>query len=229
MGFPGIFHGVLREGTEKAEFTIGGNAPDETVTPLLDRCERELLACIEPKYSYRIFEIGDISDGKVFLPNMSSPIESRDLAAFLENCTHAVMMCATIGSAADALIRRLQVTDMAAAVITDAFASAAAEQVCAAFDEMLIGKYPGKYLTWRFSPGYGDLPLSFQKVLLGAVDSARSAGITLNASGLMNPMKSVSALCGISDEPLPARKRGCACCKMNNNCAYRKRGLRCEL
>ena len=206
-----------------------GKAPDdELITGLLDRCERELLKCIEPKYSYRISEIEHIDGDKIYFSDIAEPAESRDLAELLSGCSRAVLMCATIGSGADTLIRRMQINDMAAAVVTDAFASAAAEQVCLAFDEMLKKKYPDKFITWRFSPGYGDLPLSFQRTLLAAVNSARTAGITLDSSGLMNPIKSVSAVCGISDTELPARKKGCACCRMKNSCAYRRRGTRCE-
>ena len=205
-----------------------GEKHDAAIEDLLDRCEKDLLNCIAPKYSYKVMKIESISGGKIFLDGAAEPVESHDLAELLAGCSHAVLMCATLGSGADALIRRLQINDMAAAVVTDAFASAAAEQVCAAFDEMLKEKYPDKYITWRFSPGYGDLPLSFQRILLSAVNSARTAGITLDASGLMNPIKSVSAVCGISENELPARKKGCSCCRMKNSCAYRKRGTRCE-
>lgn len=40
------------------------------------------------------------------------------------------MMCATIGSEIDKLIRISQISDMARAVVLDSFASVAVEQVC---------------------------------------------------------------------------------------------------
>ena len=51
--------------------------------------------------------------------------------------------------------------------------------------------------TRRYSPGYGDLPLSVQPALLDALDAGRRLGVTLTESLLMVPMKSVTAVVGI--------------------------------
>lgn len=47
------------------------------------------------------------------------------------------MMCATIGSEIDKLVRISQISDMARAVVLDSFASVAVEQVCQKVDEIL--------------------------------------------------------------------------------------------
>ncbi len=49
----------------------------------------------------------------------------------------------------------------------------------------------------RFSPGYGDLPLETQRDFIRLLDATRKAGITLNESCLMNPLKSVTAIAGV--------------------------------
>ena len=51
----------------------------------------------------------------------------------------------------------------------------------------------GLTLSPRFSPGYGDAPLSCQGALLSWLE-ARRIGISLTAGGLMLPEKSVTAL-----------------------------------
>ena len=49
----------------------------------------------------------------------------------------------------------------------------------------------------RFSPGYGDLPLSLQPEVIRATGADRRLGITLSSSLLMTPKKSVTAIKGI--------------------------------
>jgi len=82
------------------------------------------------------------------------------------------------------------------------------------------------YLTDRFSPGYGDLPLEVQPALLEAAQAHR-IGVTAAPSLMMIPQKSVSALIGLSDRPQMARIRGCAFCRMNQTCTLRKAGKSC--
>ena len=203
----------------------GDSVPQGAFRDTVEESQRRLLECISPSYTYRVVPIEDISAESVTFAGITA--DSRDLSEMLSECHTVVLMCATLGAKADNLIRRLQTEDMAKAVAADALASAAVEQVCGKFDEMLAAKYPGSFFTMRFSPGYGDLPLEFQKTLLAVLDSARRTGITLNSSGLMSPMKSVSAICGMADKPLPQKISGCVRCKMKETCAFRKRGMRC--
>ena len=49
----------------------------------------------------------------------------------------------------------------------------------------------------RFSPGYGDLPLSLQKEIFALLDCGRSIGVALGENLLMSPSKSVTAIVGV--------------------------------
>ena len=93
----------------------------------------------------------------------------------------------------------------------------------------LAARFPGLYLTDRFSPGYGDLPLSLQPGLCAVLDAERRVGIHVTSSFLMNPGKSVTAVIGLADKPQMARIRGCAWCVMRNTCTLRKGGKSCGL
>ena len=53
----------------------------------------------------------------------------------------------------------------------------------------------GCKLSMRYSPGYGDWPLSVQPTLLKLLNGER-IGITLDSSNIMTPRKSVTALLG---------------------------------
>jgi len=55
----------------------------------------------------------------------------------------------------------------------------------------------GEGLVSRFSPGYGDLPLDYQRTLLSVLDTSRKIGVSLTDSLLMVPSKSVSAIVGV--------------------------------
>jgi cobalamin-dependent methionine synthase I len=52
-------------------------------------------------------------------------------------------------------------------------------------------------LTPRFSPGYGDFPLSYQRVLIDLLDAPRVLGVSVTPSDLLVPVKSVTAVVGI--------------------------------
>lgn len=114
-------------------------------------------------------------------------VESRKLADNLRGTSRALLFCATCGSYFDRKIAaaRLQPSQ---AVIWDAVGTAAIEQFCDGFCA------EQKTVRSRFSPGYGDLPLAFQKELLQWLRATQTIGVGLTDSLLMTPTKSVSAI-----------------------------------
>ena len=146
----------------------------------------------------------------------------------LAECGRAVLLACTLGSGFDARLAAAQARDMARAVIVDACGSALVENGCDAAEREIAARFPGLYLTDRFSPGYGDLPLSLQPAVCAALDTPRRLGLYVTESLLLNPVKSVTAVIGLSDRPQMARIRGCAYCQMRQTCALRKGGKHCE-
>jgi 5-methyltetrahydrofolate--homocysteine methyltransferase len=116
---------------------------------------------------------------------------------------------------------------MAKAVVLDSFASVAIEQLCNKADKILAEKYKDSYLTFRFSPGYGDYPLELQREFLNILDAPRKIGLTVNDSFLLTPTKSVTAIIGISPSEIERKKRGCATCNMRGKCLYVRKGEHC--
>lgn len=203
------------------ESSIGGTAEQ-----YLDECEERILRSLAPKFLYKYFPL-DRENGRPIIKGCTLSLEGNDAAKHLEDCTGIIIMCATIGPAADRLIRVLQIEDMAKAVIADAFAGAAVEQVCDEAEQTIRQEFPDKYFTWRYSPGYGDFPIEIQKTLLDVLDAPRKIGLCASESSMLTPVKSVTAVIGVSDTPLPSRKRGCITCNMRETCAFRKRGTHC--
>ncbi len=153
-----------------------------------------------------------------------------DIREILLPCREAVLLAVTLGAGMEQEILRREVTDMAEALILDACASVAAENVCDRFEESLRAELAeeGLYLTSRFSPGYGDFPIEYQRELCEVLNTARRIGLTVTDSCIMVPRKSVTAVMGIAEEPQELRKRGCEACSLFLHCTYRKRGINCE-
>ncbi len=148
-------------------------------------------------------------------------INSRSLERNLERCHEVFLFAGTIGLEADRKIKREEVNSETAGVITDAAASAAVEAGCNLLNARLgeLSEKEGNFLRPRFSPGYGDFPIDYQKGLLALLSASKHIGITLTPSVLMLPTKSVSALIGISPTPA-ACKNGCLNCE-KTDCPYR--------
>ena len=79
----------------------------------------------------------------------------------------------------------------------------------------------GFYVRPRYSPGYGDLSLTYQAEFLRVLEATKKIGIVLSEGGVMIPEKSVTAVMGLSREQTKCHIEGCESCR-NKNCAYRR-------
>lgn len=205
---------------------LGVRGPaDEALRSQMTVLATELSSRIIPRKTWRVFPLSPSGQG-ILLGNILLP--GRSAAGMLAECTACALMVCTLGADFDAWLRQLQARDMARAVVLDALGSAFIEAACDDVEKEIAGRFPKRYLTDRFSPGYGDLPLILQPELLAAAE-ARRIGVTVTETCLMAPQKSVTALVGIADAPQAARIRGCAYCAMNKTCTMRKAGITCEL
>lgn len=194
--------------------------PDEATAALLQKAETALRGAAQPRAVWLECALRDL------------PLENtgHDLGRHLRDCEKAVLLAVTLGAGADRLLQRLSATDMPLAVAADAAASTLTEQVCDAIERSLRQEYAAKnlFITGRYSPGYGDCPLSLQSVFAACLDTARKIGLTVGSSGLLLPRKSVTAILGISPKPVTGYRAGCAHCVLQKTCQYRKRGVSCE-
>ena len=56
--------------------------------------------------------------------------------------------------------------------------------------------------TSRFSPGYGDFDIGFQKEIFKLLNCPKNIGLSLCDSFIMSPSKSVSAIIGLKTKEL---------------------------
>ena len=178
---------------------------------------------------YDMRKVAAILKGKTIAPGVSLSISpgSRQVLTMLADCGRVALLGCTLGAEFESMLRAEQARDMAKAVLLDACGSAWVESGCDEAEREIAARFPGQYLTDRFSPGYGDLPLSIQPAICGALDLGRRLGVHVSERFLMNPTKSVTALIGISDRPQMARIRGCAYCTMRETCMLCKGGKHC--
>lgn len=190
--------------------------PDSALRQQMTSLAQELQERIKPRFVWTLTDAASLD------------LPGRMAAKLLDGCQHAAVLVCTLGAEFDLWMKRLQARDMSRAVMLDALGSAWVEAGCDAAEDAIRVRFPGMYLTDRFSPGYGDLPMDVQPAL-AAMAGAGRIGVTVTDSMLMNPQKSVTAIVGIADTPQPARVQGCAYCALNKTCQYRKAGKTCHV
>jgi len=201
----------------------GTHAPDERTDALLSDCARELEGLSTVRHTARRY--ADFAWDENGVSIGGARFESRQLAAALAGCEQAIAFCATLGAAADLLRMRYLQTDLTKAAVMDAAQSAYIEQVCdeACAALRLRCAREGYALTPRFSPGYGDLPLSDQPMLLALANAPKQIGLTCSESFMLTPQKSVTAIIGLTrGEPACGGER-CAVCEGRETCRFRRR------
>lgn len=199
--------------------------PPEELEQAVTKAKAQLLELARPKAVWKRFPL---KEGK--LTGTTLDLEGRDIRDHLRGCDEVLLMAATLGHEVEQLLLRSQVKDLSHALVLDCCASAAIESVSDDLEEELrvMAAGEGKHLTGRYSPGYGDYPLTQQKQLCELLDVQRQIGLTLTASGLMVPRKSVTAVLGLSNTPPHKKKRGCERCSLRDTCELRKGGRSCE-
>ncbi|MBE6602361.1 MAG: Vitamin B12 dependent methionine synthase activation subunit [Ruminococcaceae bacterium] len=174
---------------------MGCRAETEDVSMLIDSVIEEARPILQYRVCYRE---AALQQNGASLSFCSLSVESRMLAKCLENCTGVILFAATVGLPFDRLLAKYTHTSPSRAVALQALGAERVESLCNAFMKTLQDEYApkGYALKPRFSPGYGDLSLSFQADLFRVLDCPKRIGVTLCENCLMSPSKSVTAIVG---------------------------------
>ena len=198
---------------------------DASLQAMVEQCAGTMLETACPRWAHRAFPIS-LEPGGVRL-STGLLLPGQDILSHLQGCTQVEVFCATLSAQVDRVIRQAESQDMLRALCLDCCATAAVEQLCDQVEVRLHAEYPGCFFPFRFSPGYGDLPLSLQGSLLTLLDAPRKLGLCANSSHILTPRKSVTALIGVSHTPVDRAKRSCLSCPAGGHCQYRKAGGHC--
>ncbi len=199
----------------------------------IEKCREKTKTIINPRFIFRKYKIDKIkkdnSKNQIRLQNTNFILESNDLYNLLSNCDECMMISSTLGLEIEKEIRRLTYTNLTEGIIVDACATTAIEEVCDIIQgnikqELLIQK---KYITSRYSPGYGDLDITKNLEINNLLNSSKEIGLMVNDSGIMIPRKSVVAIIGISCDEIKVKKNSCENCSNRHSCNYKKEGDSC--
>ena len=109
-------------------------------------------------------------------------------------------MAVTLGTRSEMLLRREYALSPTDGLIADACASSMVEQAADALNGIIDEQATAHdaVATWRFSPGYGDLPLSCQRDVLRLSGADKALGLRVNEADLLVPAKSIAAVIGLA-------------------------------
>lgn len=156
---------------------------------------------IKPSVHYRILQPGAMDNDVVQLDE-TVEFTSAKLAKTLKNAEKIVCFVGTIGTGVEHEINRLlDKQKLADAYILDAMASVAVENMIDRFQDLMENRFSAedRTVTYRFSPGYCDWPVTQQKKLFNIFDN-KEIDVELLDSCLMKPRKSVSGVFGITHQ-----------------------------
>lgn len=188
--------------------------PSERIDQLLP----DALSHVHARVCYDSFPVHMAADGSVDLG--FALVSSHSLCHLLHSSSQCILFAATIGIDYDRYMARISRLSQADGWLLHALGTERIETLCNAFEKHLLSE--GYHLTRRFSPGYGDVPLSLQRDVFHTLDCPRKIGLTLNDSLIMSPSKSVTAILGLTNSSDPPGF-SCADCSLTS-CAFRFSG-----
>ena len=154
---------------------------------------------LKPMGIYRVLQVETRNQEEINFIGSSFKIQSRQVSKMLMHADPVILFMVTIGPHIEEKVKELFDEDeMARGVILDAIGSETTDAVADRMHHVIIkemAQSEGYTTTPRFSPGYGDWPVTVQKDFLKACGGDR-IGISVNDSFLMTPRNSVSAVLG---------------------------------
>lgn len=189
----------------------------------IEECElkkiKEAMQVIKDKSCFRIIDKKYSLDDSIVKKFMNDN-PSEDLKFYLKGCNKILIVIATLGIEIDRIIKKETIMDMSNAVILDGAASAWLEvSTDKAQENMKLEAH-----TFRFAPGYGDIPIEWNSFFATDMMADKKIGVTLSESGLFIPQKSMLGIIGIGSDKA---KKQCGNCIRKSSCALRKQSVRC--
>jgi len=189
---------------------------DDKTNVLIDECIKEVQEIAHFKVVTREF---DLKHQPLCIQEMDLLLESKDLAFYFQECQKCLVIACTLGIQIDRKIKYYEHIDMAKAIVFDAVSSRYLEECCDDYEKTLnLGIH-----TFRFAPGYGDLPLALNIPLSRVLQIDKKIGVSINDGGLFIPMKSMLGIIGIGK----SFQKTCLSCIRKEYCELRKGGTRC--
>lgn len=214
----------------------GGQAIDAQLERRIELCIEQLELSINPKGVRRTFRVDATATDNEGLPciqleGTEITLTGRDIYRHLKDASFCTVIACTLGMDCERRLRTLASQQALDAALLDAACSSYIEAAVEQMDRDVRARAAeaGLNANWRFSPGYGDCPLSAQPSILAALNASRLLGLTVTTTNLLMPTKSVTAFIGLFDGPVhdTNTRPTCNICRLRPSCAFRARGETC--
>lgn len=224
---------------------------DENINRLIKESTAEIKELINFRYLYKKYPIKTVADGIEIL-NTTLILKGDSIKKHLSNSEEVYLLAATLGAQVDKKISFYEKISVTKSMVFDACATTAIEEGCdqveAEIKEKAL-KEGNKDITFRYSPGYGDLDIDIQKEFLNILDAPKKIGLTASKYNMLIPTKSVTAIIGVIAEKTEKNKeeskvnnnesknieardiefeqRQCRQCLLDDDCELRRKGIYC--
>lgn len=190
---------------KKVVYSLLGYKKEKTKLPqkMFDRIEaafEEAEKLIDAKGVFIIRQIKE-KGNLICLQNSQTTILGQSAKDLLKNSFAVIFMAVTIGSGLEKLTGQYtKEKQFENALVLDTIGSEAAEASANALNSYLLtlARQAKNTLTRRFSPGYGDLPLTFQNDMYRELSLDRLK-IVLDKKHILFPRKTVTAIIGVEE------------------------------
>lgn len=185
----------------------------------IDYCFNILDELVTFKYVYKKYHLNINQDTTQFL-DTNLVIKSKSLTKHLKTCQQAYLIVASLGYLVDQKINQLQIIDLDLAYILDACATYYLEH---SLDNLLLDlkkENPNLYYYERFSVGFDNDTLKYQKDIIDNLDAIKKIKINISDNYLLTPSKSLTSIVGISYQKQTSFLNDCFTCENQNQCNY---------
>ncbi len=206
-----------------------GKEIPKTLEMSINYISNQALAASTPAYTHIISDIITTAYG-LKLSGTNILLTGEDIKKHLFGAKKCITLACTLGLSFEAEQRKTQVKSMADSVILDAIGTAYIEEFANRTEEKLLlpFKKEGYFSKFRFSPGYGDLPLNLQKNIVDTLNVSKKIGLNVTDTNILIPQKSITAFIGIFETPQQNPKSKCELCAGKGSCKMKKEGLTCD-
>lgn len=142
------------------------------------------------------FPVSCVNPEGVWLAETSLVLPGSHIARHVGTAQAVLLLAVTLGFACERLLRQAACVNAVQGLMADACASSMVENAAEVFSDTLAYEVASQGFTCgkRFSPGYGDFPLSVQPAFLEALGATKTLGIQVTPGDLMVPTKSITAV-----------------------------------
>lgn len=194
---------------------------DQEIDPALDALIEDCIQEAVDASSFRAMSvILPLKHDPLSIDQISVALPYPSLEKLFQDCDRIMIVACTLGQEMDRKLRYYGKFDMTRLTILDSVCNAYLEEACDDYEKERIHEKR----TFRYAPGYGDVPIALNEVFMQYLNTAKNIGLTVQETGMLLPQKSMVGMIGIGERKT---KKTCNRCLMENDCEYRKKGLTC--